>query len=354
MDTITYTQCLNEDGCVEADITVCKLSFDKFLVIATDTMHRHVEAHLQRNLDPSASKHVLCTDVTGAFAQLNLQGPRSRELLRLLTDTDMGDAQFPFRTAREVAIGLARVRVARITYVGELGYELHVPVEFALHVYEQVLLAGQHLPVTAEPGREVGLVHCGLKALGSLRLEKGYRDYGHDMDNLDSLLEVGLGFTADYNKEGGFVGKEAVLRQKEELKVNKGLARRLVHVKLGAHESGDRVGFPMLHHAEVVWRDGRRVGEVRAGSYGHTLGSPVGLAMIELGEAGKVGEVGEVEEATVDKDTNSIASEQPQQRVINKKYLEEGKWQVEIAGGLYSAELSLRPFYDPLNLRIKA
>lgn len=308
--TITYTQLLNDDGKVEGDITVCKLSPEKYLVIATDTMHHHVNTWLQRNLDPSASKHVLHSDVTGGFAQLNIQGPLARKVMENLTDTDMSNEAFPFRAARTIAVGLTRVLCARITYVGELGYELHIPSEHALTVFDQV----------AAVGREFGLRPAGLKALGSLRMEKGYRDFGHDMDNMDSLLEVGLGFTADYEKEGGFIGKEHVERQKAELKARKGLSRRLVQVLV--------TGSPAvrMYHGEVLWRDGVRVGDVRAASYGHTLGGAVGLGMVEASGGG----------------------------VVNKAFLEEGVWEVEVGNERHACRLSLTPMYDPKNLTIKA
>jgi glycine cleavage system aminomethyltransferase T/glycine/D-amino acid oxidase-like deaminating enzyme len=179
---ITYCQWLNEDGKMEADLTVTKLAEDKFYVIATDTAHRHVETHMKKHLNPEGNKFVTVTDVTGGYAQLNVQGPKSRELMQLLTDCDMSNEAFPFRTAKEVDIGFAKVMCARITYLGELGYELHIPSEHALHVYERIV----------ENGDKVGLVHAGLKALASLRMEKAYRDYGHDMDNTDTLLEVSL------------------------------------------------------------------------------------------------------------------------------------------------------------------
>lgn len=219
-DMITYTQWLNEDGKMEADVTVSKLDDNKFIVIATDTMHRHVETWARRHLDPEGTKHVTIADVTGGYSQLNIQGPRSRELMQQLTDCDMSDAAFPFRTAKEIAVGYARVLCARITYVGELGYELHIPTEHAQHVYDEI----------EAKGKAVGLVHAGLKALASLRMEKAYRDYGHDMDNTDTLLEVGLGFTADMEKEGGFIGKEHVARQRKLLKEQGGLRQRLVQV----------------------------------------------------------------------------------------------------------------------------
>jgi glycine cleavage system aminomethyltransferase T len=250
--------------------------------------------------------------VTGGYTQLNLQGPRSRELVQRLTDTDMSNEAFPFRTCKEVAMGLARVTVARITYVGELGYELHIPTEFATHVYDLVV----------QEGKNLGLVHAGLKALGSLRMEKAYRDFGHDMDNLDTLLEVGLGFTADMAKPGGFIGKEAVQRQQAEMKAHKGLPRRLVQVLC-------LDPAPMMFHAEVVRRDGVVVGDVRVGSYGHTLGGAVGLCMVSVPAGGP-------------------------HAVVNKDFLESGTWEVEIAGKLYPVKASLNPMYDPKNLKIKA
>ena len=191
------------------------------------------------------------------------------------------------------------------------SYELHIPSEFAIHVYEEIVRAG----------KTHGLVHAGLKALSSLRLEKAYRDFGHDMDNLDTLVEVGLAFTADMNKPGGFVGKEAVQKQQAELKANKGLPRRLVQVLCLDPNV-------MLYHAEVLRRDNVVVGDVRIASYGHTLGGAVGLSMLTApGGAHKV---------------------------VNKDFLETGKWEVEVAGKLYPVKVSLNPMYDPKNLKIKA
>lgn len=309
VSTITYTQWLDEDGKMQADLTVTKMAEDKFLVVATDTMHRHVETWAKRHLDPNGNAHVMLTDVTGGYSQLNIQGPKSRDLMQRLTDTDMSNDAFPFRAAREIAIGYARVLCARITYVGELGYELHIPSEHALHVYERIVQEGVH----------VGMAHAGLKALSSLRMEKGYRDYGHDMDNTDMLLEVGLGFTADYDKPDGFLGKEATEKQRAELKERGGLSKRLLQVLVPDPSA-------MMYHGEVVWRNGIRVGDVRAASFGHTLGGPVGLAMVEPCDGA----------------------------VINKKYLSEGRWQVEIGNKMFDAKVSLAPMYDPTNKKIKA
>ncbi|MEP6761498.1 MAG: FAD-dependent oxidoreductase, partial [Sporichthyaceae bacterium] len=177
---ITYTQWLNEGGTLEADLTVTKLDEDRFWVVASDTAHRHAETWMRRHL--ADDTHAFVTDVTSGYAQLNIQGPRSREVLAAVTDADMSNDAFPFRTAREIAIGYARVLCIRITYLGELGYELYIPTEQATHVYDRLVAAGQ----------ATNLRHAGLKALASLRMEKGYRDYGHDIDNTDSVLEAGL------------------------------------------------------------------------------------------------------------------------------------------------------------------
>ena len=213
------------------------------MVVATDTAHRHVETWLRRHIPADA--HAFVTDVTFGWAQLNVQGPLSRQLMASLTSEDMSDEAFPFRTSREIDLGYARPICNRITYVGELGYELIIPTEQALHVYDHVVKAGE----------AYGLKHAGLKALASLRLEKGYRDYGHDMDNTDTILEVGLGFCVDYDKPDGFIGKEAVVAQKAQGTLHKRMVQVLV-----------KDPAPFLHHGEVILRDGVPMGDVRAGS----------------------------------------------------------------------------------------
>ncbi|HLJ38469.1 MAG TPA: FAD-dependent oxidoreductase [Steroidobacteraceae bacterium] len=298
---ITYTQWLNEAGRLEADLTVTKLDEERYLVVVTDTMVRHAETWMRRHIPDGAQAFV--TDATSAYGQLNVQGPNSRALLQRLTSVDLSNAAFPFRTAREIDIGFARVLCIRITYLGELGYELYIPAEQAIHVYERLLTAG----------RDLGLAHAGLRALGSLRMEKGYRDYGHDIDNTDVPHEVGLGFAVDLKKRDGFIGREAVLAHQ----ARGPLTRRLLQVLVQDPE-------PLMFHAEVVLRDRVPVGYVRAASYGHTLGGAVGLAMIEP----KV--------------------------PVDDTYLKSGEWQVNIAGRLYPAAVSARPLYDPQMKRIHA
>jgi 4-methylaminobutanoate oxidase (formaldehyde-forming) len=257
-------------------------------------MRRHFAANDAR---------AFATDVTSAYAQINIQGPRSRELLAAVTRADVSDEAFGFRTARHIDIGFARVLCIRITYLGELGYELHIPAEQALGVYDRLTQAG----------RDVGLRHAGLKALSSLRMEKGYRDYGHDIDNTDTVLEAGLGFAVALDKPGGFIGRDAALAQKSAGK----LSKRLVQVLLTDPE-------PLMFHAELVRRDGAALGYIRAASYGWTLGGAIGLAMIESG--------GEP---------------------IDQAWLDAGNWTVQIGDRLWPARLSLRPLYDPANKRIK-
>jgi 4-methylaminobutanoate oxidase (formaldehyde-forming) len=296
---ITYTQWLNERGTLEADLTVTMLDDDQFFVVASDTAHRHAHAWMRRHL---ADHHAFVTDVTSGYAQINLQGPGSRELLAAVTHADMSNEAFPFRAARYIDIGYARVLCIRITYLGELGYELHIPAEQAAGVYDRLVTSGQPL----------GLRHAGLKALASLRMEKAYRDYGHDIDNTDSVLEAGLGFAVALDKPGGFIGKDAVLAQK----ANGPLTRRLIQVLLNDPE-------PLLFHAEVVSRDGRPAGYLRSASYGFTLGGAVGLAMID--------------------------AEEP----ITQKYLDAGTWTVQVGDAVYPAVASLRPLYDPSSKRVQ-
>jgi glycine cleavage system aminomethyltransferase T/glycine/D-amino acid oxidase-like deaminating enzyme len=301
---ITYTQWLNDQGKLEADLTVTKLAEDKFWVVASDTAHRHVETWMKRHFDESGA-HAVVTDVTSGYAQINVQGPRSRELLQMVTTQDMSNEAFAFRDAREIDLGYARALCIRITYLGELGYELYVPTDQAVHVYDRLVAAGE----------QVGLVHAGLKALASLRMEKGYRDYGHDIDNTDTVLEAGLGFAVAWDKPGGFIGREAALAQKQAGPLSKKLLQILVLDP-----------DPLLFHGEVVRRDGAMVGYIRAASYGHTLGGSVGLAMVE-----------------------TLTGEP-----LDQAWIDGGEWTIEVADRTYPVKASLRPLFDPKNEKIKA
>lgn len=304
---ITYTQWLNEYGYLEADLTVTKLSETEFLVIATDTMHNHVLQLMTSRL--SRDWHAMVTDVTSRYAQINLQGPRSRELLQTLTLRDLHN-DFDFRTAEDIDMGLGRALCTRITYVGELGYELFVPAEQATLVYDQIVQAGQ----------DFDLQHAGLKALGSLRLEKGYRDYGHDIDNTDTVWDVGLAFTIDWEKDGGFIGMEQAEAQKQRIIEQGGRTRRMAHLLVPLKESD-----PLLYHGEVLWRNDERVSDVRTGSYGFSVGGGVGLTMLESKDGSP----------------------------INKAWIQDATWNLEVADQFYPCQVSLSSFYDPKNKKIK-
>jgi 4-methylaminobutanoate oxidase (formaldehyde-forming) len=301
---ITYTQWLNERGTLEADLTVTKLADDRFLVVASDTAHRHVLAWLERQVGDARARIV---DVTSGVAQINVQGPRSRDVLAAISTADLSDAALPFRAAREIDLGFALGLCTRITYVGELGYELFVPAEMAVHVHDELVAAGA----------SHGLRHAGLKALGSLRLEKGYRDYGHDIDNTDDPLTAGLGFAVAWDKPGGFLGREALLRRREA-QGGRPPTQRLVQVLL---EDPD----VMLVHAEVVRRDGVEVGYLRSGSFGHTLGGAVGLAMVDGGGD-----------------------------PVDAAWLASGTWTVQVGNDPVPGRVSLTPLLDPRGERIRS
>jgi heterotetrameric sarcosine oxidase gamma subunit len=302
--TITYTQWLNEDGRIEGDLTVTKLGEEDFLVVASDTAHGHTSAWLARHAGGSGCT---VTDVTADHGQLNVQGPRSRDVLGELTGADLSTEAFGFRAARWIEVADVEVLCVRITYLGELGYELYVPTARTGHVYDALKAAGA----------PHGLRPVGLKALASLRLEKGYRDFGHDIDNTDCPLEAGLGFALALDKPGGFLGREAVLARKAAHAAAGGMRQRIVQVRV-------LDPAPLLHHAEVLHRDGEAVGYVRSASYGWTLGGAVGLAMVAGGD-----------------------------EPVTPEWLAAGTWQVDIAGVLHPVAVSLRPMYDPTSARVR-
>lgn len=297
---IVYTQWLNERGGIEADLTVTRLGERAFLVVTgTATVVRDRD-WLERRIPDDAA--VTVADVTAGHAMIGVMGPRSRDLLARVTDADLSDAAFPFATSREIDLGYATVRAARITYVGELGWELHVPADQAIHVYDTLVEAGGP-----------GLRHCGYHALNSLRLEKGYRSFGHDIGDEDSPIEAGLGFTVAWEKPGGFIGREALLARREA-----GVRRRLALLALDDPE-------PLLYHNEPILRNGVPVGQIRSGWYGHTVGSAIGLGWVD-DRAGPVGR------AEIEAETG---------------------FQIEIAGERHRARASLRALHDPDGLRVR-
>ena len=296
---MVYTQWLNERGGIEADLTVTRLSETAYLIVSGAETETKDGNWLRRHIAPDA--HCVLTDVTSGMGVLSVMGPRSRELLQSLTPDNMSDAAFPFATSRSIELGYALVRASRITYVGELGWELYVPTEFMQGVYDELMQAGARH----------GLKHAGYHALNSLRMEKAYRHWGHDITDEDTPLEAGLSFAVKWDKRGGFIGREALLRQKHA-----GCSQRLVQFQLKSPE-------PLLYHNEPVWQGDDLVGFIRSGMYAHTLGAAVGLGYVSAPHGGVVEAVGE------------------------------NDYEVEVAGVRYPATASLRPLYDPKNERIK-
>ena len=214
---VVYTQWLDERGGIIADVTVTRQADDQFLVISADNVHRRLPAWIRRHT--GEGEFLTVTDVTSGLALLTVQGPKSRELLQRLSPNDWSNEAFPFLTAQKVELGYTPLWALRVTYVGELGWDLLIPTEFG---------ATSVRPADAKPGSDLGFLPTGVGALSSMRMEKAYRDMGHDIDSTDTPLEAGLGFAVAWDKPGGFVGREALLKQKE----SGPLKKRLVNVLL--------------------------------------------------------------------------------------------------------------------------
>lgn len=254
---LVYTQWLNERGGIEADVTVTRLSEDAFLVVTIAASQTRDFSWLKRHLDGDA--HVFATDVSSSYAMLGVMGPKSRALLEAISGADLSNDAFGFATSAQIEVGYAPVRASRVTFVGELGWELYVPSEFAVHVFDTLV----------EAGSGYGLDHGGYFAINSMRMEKGYRHWGHDIGEEDTPLEAGLGFAVAWDKPGGFIGRDALLRARERGRPTK----RLVQIRLEGRDNA-----PMLYHEEPILRDGEIVGSVTSGAYGHRVDASLGMA----------------------------------------------------------------------------
>jgi 4-methylaminobutanoate oxidase (formaldehyde-forming) len=250
-----YTGMFNKRGGFESDCTLLRSRADQFVLITGTSQPKRDMDWIQRN--KSDSEEVELTDITAQYSVIGLMGPGSRTVLQKLTDANLENGAFPFGTFREIGIGYATVRAVRITYVGELGWELHAPVHQALHVYNCLMAAGA----------DYGIANAGHYAINSLRLEKGYRAWGAELSPDDSPLEAGLSFAIDWNKE--FIGKEALQKQKE-----KPLSRKLFTFVLRDPEQA-------LWGSEPIYLDGQPVGYTSSGSYGHSVGGAVGMGYIK-------------------------------------------------------------------------
>ena len=249
-----------------------------------------------------ADERAYVTDVTAGYGVLSVMGPKSRELLAQMTPADLSNEAFEFGTSQEIEMGYGLVRASRISYVGELGWELYVPSDFALGIFDLLI----------EKGEAFDLAPAGLHALNSLRIEKAYRHWGHDIGPDDDPLQAGLGFAVDWNKSEGFRGREALARAADSLP-----SRRMVQFLLQEPDQ-------MLYHEEPIWRDGERVGRTTSGMYGHTLGGCIGLGYVSH-ESG-----------------------------VDRAFVSEGNWEVEVAGERIAAKASLSPMYDPRSERVRA
>jgi len=294
-----YTGMLNARGGYESDLTVTRLDQERFLLVTGSAQVKRDQDWVSRNLSDGANATV--SDITNSLAVFAIMGPKSRELLSRISSDDLSNDAFPFATSREISVGQARVRANRLTYVGELGWELYVPVEFANVVYD----------LTVSAGEDLGLAHAGYYVLESMRVEKAYRSWGHELTPEVTPYEAGLSFAVDFDK-GDFLGRDALTKLR-----GKPLKRRLILFMLEDAE-------PLLWGGELILRDGKPVGEIESAAYGHTLGSAVGLGYVNH-EAG-----------------------------VDKAFIEEGSFEIDIAGEIFPAKAALRTPYDTKLERVKS
>jgi 4-methylaminobutanoate oxidase (formaldehyde-forming) len=298
---MVYTQWLNPHGGIEADLTITRTGAQSYMVVTAGATQTRDFSWLESNIPEGA--RCVATDISSGLAVFGVMGPNSRALLEKVSGENLSNESFPFATSREIQVGYARVRASRITFVGELGWEIYIPVEFALHVYEQLM----------KEGEQFGLKLAGYHAMNSCRTEKGYRHWGHDLTIEDNPLEAGLGFCVAWEKEGGFIGEEAL----RKAKAAGPLQRRMVQFQL---EDPTK----LLYHEEPIWCEGKIVGSITSGMYGHRLDASLGMGYV----------------------TNSEG--------VTAEWLANKKFEIEVAWEKIPAKASLSPFYDAKNVRIKS
>ena len=296
---VLYTHMLNDRGGIEADITVTRLAQTRFLVVCGAAAAARVHSWMERHIGNEAN--VILTDVTSAYAVIGVFGPRSRELLARLVPIDLSNDRFAYLTSREIEVGNMICRATRVSFVGELGWELYVPTESAAALYDTLVAAGE----------DFGLVDAGYHALDSLRIERGFRHYGHDITDYDNPLEAGLGFVVDFEKGSDFIGRTALVALR-----GKPLRRRLVIFTLADTEA-------LVFHNEPIFRNGVLAGRITSGAYGYTLGCAVALGYLE-NEGG-----------------------------VDASFVSEGRYEIEVANERAQAVAHLRPPYDPEGERVR-
>lgn len=293
---IVYTQFLNSKAGIEADVTVTRIEENCFLVVTPAATRLADQTWMRRN---QGDFNVIITDVTAGEGVLAIMGPNARKLLQAVSPNDFSNEVNPFGTAQEIELGMGLARVHRVTYVGELGWEIYMPSDMAAHAFETLYEAGQ----------DMGLKLCGMHMMDTCRIEKGFRHFGHDITCEDHVMEAGLGFAVKKDKLD-FIGRAAVLEKQES-----GLNRRMLQFKLTDPE-------PLLYHNEPILRDGELVGYLSSGGYGHTLGGAMGLGYVPCKS-----------ETSVD--------------VLASSY------EIDVMGTKVSAQASLKPMYDPKSERVK-
>lgn len=293
---IIYTQFLNSRGGIEADITVTRLDETAYLVVTPAATRLADQTWMRRHM---GDFRVVITDVTAGEGVLAIMGPNARKLLNAVSPNDFSNATNPFGTAQEIELGMGIARAHRVSYVGELGWEIYISSDMAPHAFEVLHAAGQNM----------GMKLCGMHMMDSCRIEKGFRHFGHDITCEDHVIDAGLGFAVKTDKPD-FIGRDAVLRRRET-----GPQARMVQFRLTDPE-------PLLYHNEPILRNGEIVGYISSGNYGHTLGGAIGMGYVPC--AGQ-----------------SAAD------VLGSSY------EIDVMGTRVRAEASLRPMYDPKSLRTK-
>ena len=301
VNRMVYTTWLNDRGGIEADLTVIRLAETEFMAIgAAANAHKDFD-WLKRHINPDS--HCFVSDVTNQWAMLGVMGPNSRAMLEPLLKLNLSSSEFPFGKSVPAEVGYAPVRVSRVSFVGEMGWEILAPVEMATTVFDALWQAGQ----------SYGLKLAGLHALDSCRIEKKFLHYGHDIGDEDTPLEAGIGFVCSMDKPIAFKGRDAVLAQKE---VGSHMHKRLVQFVLNDPE-------PIFYHHEPIMSNGECIGYLSSGNYGHTLGGSVGLGYVKHTD------------------------------VINQAWLDEREWGIDVGGTVFSAKASLRAMYDPKGDRMR-
>ena len=301
---LTYTQLLNSRGGIECDLTVARLAPDKqggdrFYIVTGTGFRTHDAAWIAEHL-PAGD--VAIRDITEDWGTLSLMGPKARDVLAKVTAADVSNAAFPFGHVREIAVAGATVRALRVTYVGELGWELHVPLGATGAVFDALMAAGA----------PEGLRPVGYRALESLRLEKGYRAWSSDITPNDTPFEAGLGWAVKLGSNADFIGRAALLAQ-----AGRPLAKRLAGFTLADPDT-------VLVGRETILRNGAPVGYLTSGGYGYTIGQSIGYGYVRNPEG------------------------------VSDDFLISGNYELVVANERFPARIALRPLYDPENLKVKA